>query len=54
MQDKTPRNEKGQRHGHWNESWGDLYCTAYFCNGQPFGYAEARSEITLFRTYYAR
>ncbi len=54
MQDNTPRNEKGQRHGYWKESWGDTYVTAFFFNGQPFGYAEARSEISLFRTYYAR
>ena len=54
MQDKTPRNEKGQPHGYWKKSWGDSYCIFNFFNGQPFGYAEYRSEINLFRTYYAR
>ena len=42
MQDKTPRNENGQRHGHWvmHYSNGNRWWKANFVNDVELGFSE--------------
>jgi hypothetical protein len=56
MQDKRPKNEKGQRHGHW-EMYRDDGSVWYICNyinGFWYGYFEHHRFPRLTREYYAR
>ena len=43
MQDKTPRNEQGQKHGYWEVYYynGLLSFTVNFINGNPYGHFES-------------
>ena len=54
MQDKTPRNEQGQRHGLWETRWNEWEVIANFVNDEAYGYVEGHSETTLDKRYYAR
>lgn len=39
MQNKKPRNDKGQPHGYWEIYWGEkLYYKGNYINGNPMGY----------------
>jgi hypothetical protein len=62
LQDKTPKNELGQRHGHW--VWlrtdGSLMLIADYVNDVPFGYMEYHKKFSyegsepIDYEYYAR
>ena len=54
MQDNTPYNEKGQRHGLWKTHWSEWDIIANFVNDAAYGYVEAHSETILDKRYYAR
>jgi hypothetical protein len=62
MQDKTPRNEQGEPHGHWEIylPTGELWYMEHYINGVVYGYAiyiQARlsnGESTYIKEYYAR
>jgi hypothetical protein len=54
MQDNTPHNEKGQRHGLWKTHWNEWDIIANFVNDAAYGYVEAHSETILDKRYYAR
>ena len=58
MQDKTPRNEKDQRHGHWEiyHANGNIYHRAIYINNEPYGLWEWHQlKVKLiFRRYYAK
>jgi hypothetical protein len=54
MRDNNPRNEKGERHGHWEDYISKrIYYDEHYVNGVKLGYAVWywRHEI---REYYAR
>jgi antitoxin component YwqK of YwqJK toxin-antitoxin module len=40
--DITPYNDKGERHGYWEEYWnnGQLYSKGNYINGKPHSYWE--------------
>ena len=58
MQDKTPINEKGQRHGYWETYYsnGKPHYKGNFINGKlhRYGLWELSNNLQLTRIYYAR
>ena len=45
MQDKTPRNEKGEPHGHWEKyNNGRLWYKCNYINGVWYGYFEHHND----------
>ncbi len=54
MQDKNPRNEQGQPHGHWKEYTSKtIYYDEHFVNGVQLGYGVWYWYQEI-REYYAR
>lgn len=55
MQDNTPRNEKGQRHGYWERynPNGQILYKGMYINGVEYGYWEEYYLYSI-KHYYAR
>ena len=63
MQDKTPRNEQGQRHGDWlwhNITSGNIMLKCYYLYDIPYGYLYYKpllrydGNIRIVHEYHAR
>ena len=62
MQDKTPRNEQGEPHGHWEIylPTGELWYMEHYINGIVYGYAIysdfclTNRESSYRKEYYVR
>ncbi len=58
MQDKRPRNEKGERHGHWEDYWynGVAFYIGHYLNEVRYGYCIWRNKRNIIEDeeYYAR